>query len=129
VNQFAEQLFALRRKRRLLQKQVAARAGIDGSYLAGLERGRRDAPTPEVLERLLVALEASEAEGRSLKHALLVLRIEKLLASAQDHLEGGDVLVRLAEQLPRLEAEDVHLLEAFVSLLARAGRAREVAMK
>ena len=51
---------AIRRHReliRLSQEELAARAGLDRTYVSGVERGRRN-PTVDVLQRLANALGA-----------------------------------------------------------------------
>lgn len=125
---FGDRLFALRRRRRLLQKQVAYDAGIDPSYLAGMERGRKDAPASQVFERLLRALDASLEEREWLRHALAVSRLDRLTSSGPYAIEGAEVLVRVAEQLPRIEPQQMQLLAAFVDLLAKANRKEEPIM-
>lgn len=117
---FGDRLFVLRRRRRLLQKQVAREAGLDPSYLAGMERGRREAPAGNVFERLIRALNANEAERQWLLHALAVSRLERLVTQGPYAIEGGEVLVRIAERLPVLEAQELQLLESFVQLLVKA---------
>lgn len=51
----AAQLRALRRRRRLTQESLAERAGMDRSYLSGIERGRHNVPL-DTLCRLAWAL-------------------------------------------------------------------------
>lgn len=125
---FGDRLFLLRRRRRLLQKQVALEAGLDPSYLGGMERGRREPPAGKVFERIARALNASESERAWLHQALAVSRLERLVTQGPFAIEGGEVLVKLAEQLPALETQEVQLLEAFVQLLAKAARKEEPAM-
>src|SRR5262249_21311821 len=53
---------ARRRAPGLRREEVAARAGLSVDYLARLEQGRADNPSPSVLAPLARALELSEAE-------------------------------------------------------------------
>ena len=112
----------------MLQKQVALEAGIDPSYLGGLERGRRDAPAVAIFERLTRALRATEEEREWLRHALAVSRMERLVSDGPYAISGGDLLVRIAEQLPTLSSQQMQLLESFVELLARATTEKEETM-
>ena len=128
TNHLGDLLFSIRRKRRLLQKQVAANASIDASYLTGLERGRRDAPTAEVIDRLLSALQATDSERARVQHALTVARLDRVISKEPFPLPGAEVLVRLAEQLPRLDADQLQLLETFVDLMSRADQRKEETM-
>jgi transcriptional regulator with XRE-family HTH domain len=128
MTQFGDRLFLLRRKRRLLQKQVALEAGIDPSYLGGLERGRRDAPAVAVFDRLTRALAATDEEREWLRHALAVARLERLVSDGPYAIAGADLLVRIAEQLPSLNSRQLQLLEAFVEMLAAARSGKEDAM-
>ena len=51
----AQQLRNLRRRRRLTQESLAERAGMDRSYLSGIERGKHNVPL-DTLCRLAWAL-------------------------------------------------------------------------
>jgi len=65
---FAEQLVLMRRRSGQRQKTVAARCGLDPSYLASLENGRRNPPGPALLSKILDALDATSDDRRVLKN-------------------------------------------------------------
>lgn len=115
-NHLGDVLFEMRRRRRLLQKTLAADAGIEASYLAGLERGRRRAPSHRVLERLLKALGATSAEREEVRHAIAVGRLERELCDGP-LAENSELIVRIADLLPDLDARSVQMLEILADLL------------
>lgn len=56
------------------QKSVALSAGMDCSYLSGIERGRRPPPRDRQVERLAQALGATKEEVETLYLALALSR-------------------------------------------------------
>lgn len=73
-NPFGECLIRLRELRGLSQKFVALSAGMDCSYLSGVERGRRPPPRERQVERLAQALSATREETEGLYLALALSR-------------------------------------------------------
>jgi HTH-type transcriptional regulator, competence development regulator len=65
---FGARLRALRLERRLNQKELAAAAGIDVTYLSKLENSRLEPPAEETIRRLSAALEAEPTELLLLAH-------------------------------------------------------------
>jgi transcriptional regulator with XRE-family HTH domain len=59
---FGQRLRALRLERRLNQKELAAAAGIDVTYLSKLENARMDPPAEETIRRLAAALDVEPTE-------------------------------------------------------------------
>lgn len=121
-------LFSLRRRRRLLQKVVAATAGIDASYLAGLERGRKDTPTLRVLDRILSAVQATADEKAAARRALTSAQIQRVLENSGETLPGADSLMRLAEQLPEMSDDEIQLVESVVAVIRKVHGKEEAAM-
>ncbi|WP_153167214.1 helix-turn-helix transcriptional regulator [Thauera sp. 2A1] len=105
-SRFGTQLFQLRLRRRRLQKQVALRAGIDPSYLAALERGRRPAPAPTLLQRLADSLDASDAERANLIRAAAADRLMTALANVEADLPSASLLIDFLRVLPALSAAE-----------------------
>jgi len=106
------------------QKTLASNAGVTASYVAGLEGGRRDAPSSQVLDRLLKAMDATKKERLRLYQALKVIAIRQAINAGPVSLEGGSILLRLLERMP-LEEEDVSLLELLIPKLGREQRNEE----
>jgi len=65
---FGQRLRALRLERRLNQKELAAAAGIDVTYLSKLENARLEPPAEETIRRLAAALGAEPTELLLLAH-------------------------------------------------------------
>jgi HTH-type transcriptional regulator, competence development regulator len=59
---FGKRLRELRLERRLNQKELAARVGIDFTYLSKLENDRMEPPGEETIQRLAAALSADVTE-------------------------------------------------------------------
>jgi HTH-type transcriptional regulator, competence development regulator len=59
---FGTRLRQLRLERRLNQKELAARVGIDFTYLSKLENDRMEPPGEETIQRLAAALSADATE-------------------------------------------------------------------
>jgi HTH-type transcriptional regulator, competence development regulator len=59
---FGERLRGLRIERRLNQKELAAGAGIDVTYLSKLENSRLEPPAEETIRRLAAVLEVEPTE-------------------------------------------------------------------
>ncbi len=128
MDSFGELLATARRKRKLLQKQLAYMAGFDASYLGALERGRKEAPSPRLFKALLDALNPTPTERKRLVHALVVMRLHHVLNDGPAPVEGGAVILKIAQGLPYLDEADLDLIETLVERLSRAGARREGAV-
>src|SRR5437870_2585624 len=60
--EFGQRLRDLRKQKNLSQRDLAARVGIDFTYLSKIEGGRLDPPSEVVIQRIAQALEADEDE-------------------------------------------------------------------
>lgn len=127
---FGEYLFQLRRRKKLLQKQVALAANLDPSYLAAIENGRRDPPRKEVIEKLLVALAAKPRERERARELARVTRLLRLMAAEDGVVPGIEIARRLLECAPRLSVEELAALETLVLGLGQRSdfRDKETAM-
>ena len=56
----------LRRSRQLRQKQLAIDLGINASYISALEKGHKEPPSKQILERLIITLDLSDHEQAEL---------------------------------------------------------------
>lgn len=126
---FGDYLLELRRRRRLLQKQVAASAGLDASFVASLERGRRAPPRRELLDRLLAALDASADEQERLLAAAGADRLAHVIARHREAIEGAEVLARIASWLPQIQPDDLITLERVAMGFASRSTAKDSARR
>lgn len=106
---FPEILVTLRKARGLSQKALAISAGMDQSYVAGLENGRRPPPRDRQIARLAQALQASPKEHARLLEAKTASLLARVSAEA-----GGphrDMLTQLIMIASRLSATDIAILD------------------
>jgi transcriptional regulator with XRE-family HTH domain len=113
---FAECLTVIRRRSGLRQKTVAHRCGMDPSYLASLETGRRNPPSSKVLARLLDSIEASPQDRAQLNrlafaHSLQVHVTHRAPPDWPD--EGSKVLAAVS----LLSPSQLKLLGSFLKVL------------
>lgn len=112
---FPEILVTLRKARGLSQKALAISAGMDQSYVAGLEHGRRPPPRDRQIARLAQALQASPEE-----HArLLEAKTAVLLARVSAEVDGPhrDMLAQLILIASRLSATDIAILDRIAAAM------------
>ena len=122
TSSFGQLLLQLRQRSRRPQKEIAAAAGLDASYLASLERGRRTAPRTEIIERLLRALNASLDERKCLLAAAATDRLVHTIARHEAQISGASAIARIASRLPQLLDEDLVTLEQVaLGFASRAG--------
>jgi transcriptional regulator with XRE-family HTH domain len=106
----------LRVARGMSQSAVAARAGVDRSYVNRLEAGERGVPAPSALEALAAALDLAEPEADQLFAAAgLLPRSLRALGAADP------TLLLLARRLtdPGISTESRAALRTAVEALAR----------
>src|SRR5947209_2141117 len=60
--EFGRRLRDVRKQRNLSQRELAARVGIDFTYLSKIEGGRMDPPSEAVIRRIAQVLETDEDE-------------------------------------------------------------------
>ena len=60
--EFGQRLRDLRKQKNLSQRDLAARVGIDFTYLSKIEGGRLDPPSEVIIRRIAQVLEADEDE-------------------------------------------------------------------
>lgn len=128
LNTFGDVLFSLRRKRHMLQKQLALASGLDQSYLASLERGRRTPPGQSTIEKILAGLSATPVERDRLAQAALIGRAERLFAEHFADMPQTTTLARVLAALPNLEARELEAIETFAAGMMRHKYPGEVHM-
>lgn len=108
-NSFGSCLHEIRRRRSLSQKVVAIEAGMDQSYLAGMEAGRRPPPRERQLVRLINALEASPGEEKELRDAHALSRLVGVVEEVDPRRCGA--FATIAFQLLKLPIEELQQVE------------------
>ena len=117
---FGERLLLIRRRSGQKQKTVAYLSGVDPSYFASLETARRPPPLPDVLARILDALNASQEDRRLLRQLALSHRLKTQL-SQQVSPHAADLMCAI----PTLSDEQVKAVHAVIRLMASPERAVE----
>jgi HTH-type transcriptional regulator, competence development regulator len=115
---FGPLVFYPRVQKHLLQKTIAGRTGIDSSYLVSIECGRRPPPRRQIVDRILTALEMSEAERASAITAAALDRLKPAIRDAEKDIPGASVLARLCSALPHLSQSKLTVLADVISVLA-----------
>jgi transcriptional regulator with XRE-family HTH domain len=112
---FGERLRQLWRARQMNQRTLAARVGIDFTYLSKLENGRMDPPAAETIVRLARALEADADE--------LLLLAGKIPADIRALIIASPGLPAFLRAIRDLRADELHQLQASAADI-RASRGR-----
>lgn len=113
-NFFGPYLAALRRKRHLRQKQVAADSNLDSSYIAALENGRRVPPREEVMTRLFQALDLSDLEKNELSRLAVLSEVGRTMHQHADKLAGIDAALSVLEISPYLSQAELKAIETLI---------------
>lgn len=84
---FGEYLEHLRRSRSLQQKQMADIMGINPCYVSALEKGRRRAPSKQVITRIVEHLRLNQEEQAALWYSVEIsepqLRLPNTMSKAE----------------------------------------------
>lgn len=112
---FALYLEQLRRSRNLQQKQMAARLGINPSYLSSLEKGRKSPPSVTVLNTLISSLKLSRHEQDELWRRVQLSELTPQLPvnMSQDEYE---LVFELRNQLGSLNSNQVLVLRKVLEM-------------
>ena len=121
VASFGEHLRGLRKRAGLSQRELAARAGIDFTYLSKIENGRVDPPGEATLRALAVALGA-ETEDLFARARKMPRDLKQLVA--QGSPEKALLLRRIAqmEMTPERVRRMLQVLEEAEEPPGRGGR-------
>lgn len=119
TRRFGDLLFQHRRTRTLLQKQVALEAGIDPSYLASLENGRRSPPEKNTLQAIIKALALTPDETTELTRQANSEKAARYLQANHEDMPGIDSLVQLALALPSLSQREISMIETLIETLTQ----------
>lgn len=114
-NIFGRCLKELRLTRGLPQKVVSLSAGMDPSYVSGLEVGRRSPPRDRQLLRLASAMNATEEEITQLKTARALTQLSRATRDTGGESEPG--LVKLLTMATEMSAAEISALEMIVQVI------------
>ncbi|WER45601.1 helix-turn-helix transcriptional regulator [Cupriavidus sp. WKF15] len=106
---FADMLHFARRRSGVTQKDAASASGIDRSYLAALESGRRSPPGLTALHRILDAIRATKTERARIIYAAFCTRCNEDLSGLLP-TEEVESLKELLFQLVRKDGKGSRLL-------------------
>jgi transcriptional regulator with XRE-family HTH domain len=124
---FSEYLCLLRKRKELRQNAVAIASGIDPSYLAALEGGRRSPPNRELLDRIVSALGLDELQAQTLRRLAYSDSLERHFKSFGPS-DWPESLQDIVPQIAALPDGQLAALRLFVQALNGATRDREIYM-
>jgi len=104
----------LREDRGVSLREVAQRAGVDHAYVHRLETGAKEAPSSEVIEKLILALTPPPRSAAILR-----------LFAGMANIDPG--LADFAREDETVSAQELHVLTTVVNRGARAGYATSLA--
>lgn len=104
----------LRRNKKLKQKQVAFEAGIDSSYWAAIENGRRLPPRQRVLVKVIKAVKASAQEEKELSRAAMLTQIAKGLNERIDYFAGAPLALAILELSSVLSPGEIEAISTLI---------------
>lgn len=117
-SRFGSLIFQARIRKRISQKSVALTAGIDASYLASVERGRRPPPRKKIARKVLAALALSPADEAIALEAAALDRLMPAIQDAEQDIRGAATLASLCNALPHLNEEKLSVLSVLIDTLA-----------
>lgn len=110
LNAVGKALLLARNRRGLSQREVARRAGVNNSYLAAIEHGRRPVPLPETITRMVNALELGNAERSHVEYLAAVQRMYEANPIEVNGSRAIALALELVAQLVDHDARDLRLL-------------------
>lgn len=117
-SRFGSLIFQARIRKRISQKFVANTAGIDASYLASVERGRRPPPRKHIANKVLAALGVSPADQSIMLEAAALDRLMPAIQDVEQDIRGAATLASLCNALPHLNEAKLSVLSALIDTLA-----------
>lgn len=93
---FGSAFMVARSRGRKRQGEIARAVGMDASYLAGIEGGRRKAPNAETTKKLLAVLDAPASHANRLRMFALT---DRLLDVVEEYGEDDEIAARMGKLL------------------------------
>jgi transcriptional regulator with XRE-family HTH domain len=104
---FGNELRELRRYRKLTQRELAERVGIDFSYISKLERGRNQPPSTETINALARVLDVDRA--RLYRHIWKAAPDNMTRSALEERVKVLDAAVRaIRDAWMRYSQDEVH---------------------
>lgn len=110
LNAVGKALLLARNRRGLSQRDAARRAGVNPSYLAAIENGRRSVPLPETIARMVNALELGNAERSHVEYLAAVQRMYEANPIEVNRSRRFALALELVAQLVEHDDRDLRLL-------------------
>lgn len=114
TNYFGICLAQLRREKKLKQKQVAFEAGVDPSYVAALENGRRVPPRLDGLTKLAKAINANEHEEKELQRSARLSLLAKEIDACAEYFAGAEVAMVILELSSVMSPKEIQAIGTLV---------------
>lgn len=118
MSPFSVWFSAIRKRHRKSQTKLARELGYEQAYVSGIELGRKK-PSRDFLERLVVALQISEAEQAEMHLALKKSRRRYVLSSTAT-LATYEIYYAFCEQLDHLYPAQIEIIRQTLSLSTHA---------
>ena len=114
TNYFGIFLAELRRKNKLKQKQVAYEAGIDPSYVAALENGRRPPPRQNLVQKLANAVKADEWDEKELGRTAMLSQLARPLDENAEFFSGAPTALAILELSSVLSERELQAISTLI---------------
>lgn len=127
MKSFGTSLLLARSRRGLSQASVARRAGVDPSYLAAIERGRRRVPRPETVTRLADSLGLTAGERAKVEYIAAVQRMWEVHRPSWMRNRRIELALELVGLIANHDEAELRLLRGLSQTLTAEREAREEA--
>ena len=118
-----EKMRALRAKRGVSQKDMAAALGVSAAYLSALEHGRRGAPNWALVQKIIGYFHVIWDEAEELQRLAKISDPRVVIDTSGLSPEATELANLLAGEIGRLEADQIAaLLAALRGASRRTGR-------
>ncbi len=98
MSEFGEKLKRLRKERKITQRDLADRIGVDFTYISKMETGKLDNfPSLEIIKKISIILETNEEE--------LILLAKKIPDSLRETIIEDDLAAAFLRKVPYLSSE------------------------
>ena len=115
MSPFAELLYSIRTRQDISQIELANLIGYEQTYISALEVGKKGPPTPEFVDRLIVALSLSPEEQDRLREALDASQ-RKLVIDGKMSQNVFWMFRELRHRVSELTPEEIQLIRQVLAL-------------